>query len=125
LTYGTGAEDAWPTSTAAELVVIGTFTQSSATTGIEVVWNSHVTGSGGGTCSFHIRVDGVESVPGNLGPTITSNGDYYPISTTDIFTGLAAGTHTVTVWDRGLGSTSCFDNPGNYPHTVIVTEYQS
>jgi len=105
--------------------VIGTFTKSSATTGIEVVWNSHVTGSGGGYCSFHIRVDGVESVPNNLGPTITSNGDYYPISTTDIFTGLAAGTHTITVWDRGLSSTLCWDNPGNYPHTVIVTEYQS
>ena len=98
--------------------------KSSATTGIEIIWNSHVTGSAG-FCNFHIRVDGATAIPGYLGAVIQGDNTYHPVSTTDIYTGLTAGSHAVTLWDRGVGATSCTDNPGNYTRQLIVIEYQT
>ncbi len=120
LTFSGQTDDAAPSSTAKQLRVIGTFTKASAGTSIEIVWNSHV--SGNGYCSFHIRVDGTASPAADLGPVIYGTG-YYPVSTTNVFTGLAAGAHTIAIWDRAVAATLCSDNPGNYLKNVVVTEF--
>lgn len=121
ITYSTGVEDTSISSTREQLRVIGSFTKNFANTDVQVVWNSHVAASGG-SCSFHIRVDGAASPSSDLGAT-TSGGDYDPVSTTNVFPGLGTGTHQITVWVRGVGATSCFENPGNFSHHVVVTEY--
>jgi hypothetical protein len=112
-------------------VILGTFTKVLATTTLQIIWYSHVTANLTGNsqaCNFQVRVD---SAPGSnpYGAIIShfgvSGGNTgFPVSTTDIFTGIPAGSHTLTLWDRApQGATSCVDNAGNYSRTVVVMEY--
>jgi hypothetical protein len=112
-------------STFKQIRTFTTFTKVSASTTVQVVWTSHVSANGG-YCNFHVRVDGNASPATDYGAVIagTDPNAYYPVSTTNVFTGLAAGSHALTLWDRGVGATSCTDNPGNYPdRRLVVTEY--
>jgi hypothetical protein len=108
------------------LRTIGTFTKLSAATDIQIVWNSHV-GGAGLACNFTIRIDDLCGVNNSscISAVINSlsTGAAVPVSTTDIFTGLGAGLHTVSLWGRGVGATSCIDNQGNYERRVFITEY--
>ena len=123
--------DGAPSTTFTSLRTLGTFSKGSATTKVQVVWNGHVTGNVAGPtdgyCTFQVRVDGnastATSYPGATIGGAVGQTPYLIASTTDIFTGLAAGTHTLTLWDRGIRMTSCTDNPGDFDHWVIVTEY--
>jgi hypothetical protein len=119
-----------------QIRTLGAFTKLSAATDIRITWNSHVSGTGN-FCTFHVRVDGSQSNTvtdncgagaGCIGATIGGfsgmpSGVGFPVSTTDVFTGLAAGLHTLTLWDRGASATACVDNVGNFAKQVIVTEY--
>jgi hypothetical protein len=112
---------------------LGNFNKFAATTSIEIVWNSHMSGSmavPGGNCNLQIRVDGSAPIQNGAfdmavlqsptaGPTVS-----VPVSTTDIFLNLASGPHTVSLWVRGVQAADCTDNPGNYSHKAIVTETQ-
>jgi len=40
----------------------------------------------------------------------------------EIFEGLPAGTHDVSLWVRN--TTTCSDNSGNYRRTVLVEEFR-
>jgi hypothetical protein len=120
LFYSGETKDVAPSSTPKQLRTLPSFTKVLATTTVQVVWQSHVNGVG--QCTFTIHVDG--NVSGGYGATISGvdSLEWHPVSTTDVFTGLAAGTHALTLWDRGLG-TSCTDNRFNYPNTMVVIEY--
>jgi hypothetical protein len=127
LNYTTIAEASNPPTTPQQLRVVGTFTKVSAATDIELVWNSHVAGAGDSPiegCNFHVRVNGTASPPDDLGAVISVGQGLNPVSTTNLFTTLGAGTHTVSIWVRGLGASRCIENPGGYSRRVIVTEYQ-
>jgi hypothetical protein len=132
LSYSLTSIDSAPGITPKVLRTLGTFTKASAGTRIQLTWNSHVSGQGD-WCTFHLRIDGVQSdtldncgrgggcVGATIGPRDT--GIQFAVSTTDVWSGLAAGVHTVTLWDRGVNATQCIENEGNFPHHVIVTEY--
>jgi hypothetical protein len=127
LNYSFASTDNAPVSSHRFLANLGTFMKQSATTKIQVVWNSSVNAPNG-ECNFQIRVDSAAMPGGDFGavlnPGTGGNLNFQvPVSTTSIFSALAAGSHTVSLWDRGLGAPSCTDNVGNYTHTVIVTEY--
>ena len=123
VTYN-GTSTSNPGSSHSQLKVIGSFTKARANTDIEITWNSHVSGSG--HCNFQIRVNGVASPTSNFGAVINpgvGNTNYFPVSTTNVWPSLGAGTHQVTIWARGLSTPTCTDNQGNYTRQIIVTEY--
>jgi hypothetical protein len=107
---------------------IGTFTKDSASTAVTATWQSHVRTVlvGGGTfCQYQLRID--DLVP--TGQTAIDTGSVvYAASQTDQqtsfmgrWTGLAAGTHTLSLYLRGNGAT-CTDNFGNFARYVYVQE---
>ena len=121
--YSTTTTDATP-GTAKEVRTFPSFTKANAGTKIQVVWNSHVSANGG-FCNFQVRVDGVQPSTNDFGAVVSgaTPTNFYPVSTTNVTSGLAAGTHTLSLWIRGVGATSCTENPGNYERTITVTEY--
>jgi Collagen triple helix repeat (20 copies) len=138
--YSGATTDSTPSSTVKRLRTIGTFTKANAASKIELLWNSHGTPtlpstSTLGVCNFHLRVDDAQSPAtdvcgtntGCLGAVVgggtSASRLEVPFSTADIFTGLAAGTHTLSLWGRGGGVSSCMENPGNFTRTVVVKEF--
>ncbi len=121
--FGT-RDDTSPSPTPVLLRDLGTFTKVSNTTTVQVVWTSGVYGTGGGFCNFIVRIDGAPSRTGFPGAVFTANSVIYPASTTDVFTGLTAGSHTVSLWSRGTAGL-CEDNWGNFNNVAVVTEYQT
>lgn len=105
---------------------IGSFTKLSASSNVTTTWLSHVRTTGATTfCQFQVRIDGAQTQisSGFDGIVLYSDGSSAtaPVSQTDYWTGLAAGTHTVSIWLRG-NAASCNDNGGNFQRAVIVTE---
>jgi len=110
-----------------QLRVVGNFTKESASTAITTAWNAHVQTAGTvgvSFCHYQVRIDGNPPAGvgfAGLGSGVVNYGDHQAASTTDFWTGLAAGTHEVTIWVRGL-ATACGLNFGNFEHSVVVTE---
>ena len=104
---------------------VGNFSKASAETGVKLTWQSHVTMTGGTSCTWQIRVDGLNGV-GTTDFTgtqaITNSTDRESLSVVDVFSGLATGTHTVSIWVRGAGGPTCVDNSGNFERSVLVEE---
>jgi len=121
---------------------IGTFTKDSAASSVEITWNSDIVRRvNGDFCTWHVRVDDNQSVAvdagggqtGRLGAT-TTDSFVAPASTTDVFAGLSAGLHTVSLWLTGNGAATfpkCQENTGNgtpavpagNTRWVVITEY--
>jgi hypothetical protein len=118
---------------------LGTFTKDSATSVIEVTWNSDVVKvTGGDYCTWHVRVDDNQSInpdsggaqTGRLGAT-TTDAFVTPASTTDVFSGLALGSHSLSLWLTATTAAQCQENTGNgsvavpkdNTRWVIITEY--
>jgi hypothetical protein len=113
--------DSAPTSGYALLAIAGTFTKQSGSTAIEIDWNGHAA-TDGAFCDYQVRVDGIQPDQGAGRAVIGStNGFGAPTGVTALFSGLAAGTHEVEVYDRGA-ATSCTINPGNFPETFLIKE---
>jgi hypothetical protein len=78
-----------------------------------------------GFCDFQIRIDG--AAPGDdAGRAVTGGTNTFgtPVGVTALFSGLAAGSHTVAVFDRGsvAAGGSCDINPGQFPETFLIEE---
>lgn len=113
-------------NTFTELRSIGTFTKQYAATDIRLVWLSQAGGDGTSTfssaCNFQPRVDGSEGGNG-YGAVVSSMGEEMPVTVVQTYSGLAAGSHTVTLWARHSPWTgSCFDNLGDYTRKVYIEE---
>jgi hypothetical protein len=116
-------------STTASELATGThsFTKANASTKIEVTVNSRFAAGTFASASgiqFEIRVDGVATTyVGNVG-TITTSGATEFISMYAVFTGLAAGTHTVSLWAKTNAGTSAgvMADPGGWGGKIIVKE---
>jgi hypothetical protein len=66
--------------TFSQLRILGTFTKVAASTDIQLIWSSHVSGSaGGGSCSFQPRIDGSESGNG-YGAVIANTGTIFSVA---------------------------------------------
>ena len=105
---------------------VGTFNKVAADTAIELTWNSHLTMVGTVVCDFQVRIDntaagGTGLITGPSGRAVLQT-SAAPASVTQYFAGLPAGSHTVSIWVRGVSATSCTENDGNYTRTVFVKE---
>ncbi len=129
--YSGQTTDATPTLAFKQLRVLGTFTKVAPTTNVQVTWNSHVfmtATAASQDCAFQIRIDGNPANAANYGAVLiaaATGSAFAPVSTTDIFTGLGAASHTITLWEQtnGAGSTTCGDNSGNFTRQVVVAEF--
>jgi len=106
--------------------VVGTFTKDRADSVIELVALGHASGSGV-ACSWQLRIDGANN-QGAAGAGAFDGTEAnvqinagVPYTITSVFQGLAAGSHQVTLWVRGVAS-NCTNNPGNYTRVVYVNE---
>jgi hypothetical protein len=117
------------TSAMAQLDNLFTFTKKSASSIIEVHFNSRVFsgtfGSGTTGAVFEIRIDGNEPNYGNRG-AITSSATHQFVSIFSVFTSLAAGNHTVSVWGFSTdGTVSNFVlDSGGFGGRIIIKETQ-
>jgi hypothetical protein len=121
-----GSSSATPTGTPTLYRTFGTFTKTNASSVIEIVWNGEVSGSpiGGGLCQYQLRIDGAQG--SGLDPigagTVDLDLRHKPVSQTSMWTGLVAGTHTVSLFLRGT-ATNCSYNADNFDSTLLVKEY--
>jgi hypothetical protein len=106
---------------------IGSFVKVSDGTAILLDWNAHGSSSGG-FCEFQLRIDGLNDNGSSstafenagAGAVVFAN-QVHPIAVKGLFTGLAAGEHSVEIWLRG-SATTCGLNSGDFGQTIIVTE---
>ena len=113
-----------PGTTLTELRTLGNFTKVLDSTDIKLTWVSHVSGSGGnsGHCNFQPRIDGSAGNNG-YGAIIADSSTAAAVVVAQTYTGLSAGTHTISLWARSTAvANSCADNPGNYPRNVYIEE---
>ncbi len=103
-----------------------TFTKALADTKIELYFNSRIsvgaiTGYGP---MFELRVDDLETTIQSRGVVFTSSSDDW-ITMLAVFDGLAAGTHSVSVWAYATGSGSVTDiiiDRGGFGGSIVVKE---
>ena len=115
-------------TTYAKIADAGSFTQVNSNSPIEVTFNGRiaVTGTLSGTgAAFELRVDDTATTNGRARANLKSSeigSDGILASITGIFTGLSSGTHTVSIWVRGVNGsgTSAFVDPGCWSTDHIV-----
>lgn len=110
-----------------KLVDVGTFTKGSASSSLEITFNGRIsartiTGTG---VVFQLRVDDQASTAGWAGANLLAadaGEEGAPVSITGIFTGRAAGAHTVSLWVAGAygGGTSAFVDRGCWSTDHVV-----
>ena len=126
ISYNVETVDAAP-GALKEVRVFSPFTKLSANTKIQLVWNSHVYAGGpaGSYCIFQIRVDGVQTPDhsGVVAPMSSTGGGHYQASMTTVISGLAAGSHALSLWTQGVSPGTCADNLGGYKRTITITEF--
>jgi hypothetical protein len=116
------ATDATVSSTYEQLDDLDSFSKAYEGTTIKLTWTDHVaTGGTPGTsfCDYQVRVDG--DVPDADARAVNYDTEQ-AVELTEIFSGLAAGSHDLTLWVRGNG-TSCSVNHGNFTQSVLVEEF--
>ena len=105
---------------------IGAFTKAAAGTGVKLTWQSQVLKSTASPsqCVWQIRVDGLNSSGGTslAGADTVVYTTEQAVTSLDIFSGLAAGSRTVSIWVRASVGTNCVENSGNFPRSLFVEE---
>ncbi len=126
ITYGSATSFS-PTSEYQKMRELGTFTKHREDSTIVTTWNSHTTTSFSGiigSCVYQIRIDNAAPEEQGSGTVHGANDAPTPVSATNIFSGLSAGTREVSLWVRGTsGVTSCLENSGGWVRVVQVMEY--
>jgi len=85
---------------------IGTFTKQVANSTLELTFNGRTYATfsfGVPGAIFELRVDNAATSNGRARASYRENGVDVQTSITGIFTGLAAGNHTVSMWVQGVG----------------------
>lgn len=106
---------------------VGSFTKLKAHTDIMLHWNGTATANTG-YCEFQPRIDGRKDTgstsssfePASGGSAVVAGPD--AVAPSALFSGLAAGAHTVSIWVQGTSGATCVLGVGNYGQTVIVEE---
>ena len=82
----------------------------------------------GDYCFVQLRVDGLNDEGGSSATTGTGseageiNGIGAPATVFAVFTGVPAGTHTLSVWERSSSGGNCTENTGGWPRSAFVEE---
>ena len=121
------------TTTYQKIGDMGTFTKNIANSFIELNLQTNLyVGSFTGTTGviFELRVDGVATSFGRATALLRTTGTYEPITIIGAFSGLSAGSHTVSLWAKSIFNTAtnimwdngCFNLFGT--NNVLVKEFQ-
>jgi len=121
------------TTSYTKVVDIGGFIKAGANSTIEVTFNGRIAvlsmDSGSSGAIFELRVDDTATTNGRARAPLKLaevGGNGIPVSMTGIFTGLAAGSHTVSVWVQGAfaGGSNALVDPGCWSSDhVVVKEF--
>jgi len=113
---------------------MGTFNKNSSNTFIELNLQTFLTvntfGTGCVAVIYELRVDGLATTNGNATALMRTASTYAPVSITGVFSGLATGSHTVSLWAKGVNgtATSAYYDPGCFngigTNNVLVKEYK-
>jgi hypothetical protein len=121
------------TSTYQRVATIGTFTKLQAASTIRLVWNGEIEFSGTGTtyCKLELRIDDKDAT-GASGASTPLNAPGQALihapttadtaSVTVHFSGLAVGTHEVSLWIRNVNGSSCGTGGSNSPAQNVYVE---
>jgi hypothetical protein len=115
-----------------QIATIGSFTKQKAGTVITLDWNGGVgsNGASGTTyCLFQLRIDGQDST-GVTSPTDSASGIaelaapafLAGVDVRGIFSGLAAGSHTIILRALNAGTHGCYSSYSNYDTQVVNLE---
>lgn len=114
-----------------EIAEIGEFTKERPDTAIKLTWTGNVRFVGTGTtnCRFQPRIDGNNALgPGNNDTTAPGQAIIYPPTregtetVTVFFEGLAAGSHSVSLWARSLNAEACIVSRFTSTHQHVYIE---
>ncbi len=128
----TGTSSISITSTYAKQATLGTFSKLRADSRLEITFHGRifVETLTGNAAYFELRVDDNPTTLGGrtlIKSSEAGGSDGIPVSMTAIFTGLGAGTRTISIWIKtasGTGTTAMV-NPGNYSSDhLIIREIQ-
>lgn len=123
------------TATYQKIGDMGTFTKNVANSLIElnVQTNLYLGSFGSGTNGvvYELRVDGVATSFGNATALLRTAGTFDAVTITGVFSGLSAGSHTVSLWAKASNSgtainamwdAGCFNGVGT--NNVLVKEFK-
>lgn len=120
-------------TTAVKISDVGSFTVENAASLVEVNYQGRllVYGFTGNGVFFELRVDDLTGIaidpdqPSGLALVRSVEvGQYVPSNFSGFWTGLAAGSHTVSVWARassGTGDNAVID-PGGWPSNIVIVK---
>jgi hypothetical protein len=122
-----------PANTWTKVGDIGSFTKQAASR-VEITYNGRLCvgawGSGAMGADFELRTDGAAGGSGRARATVAtidSSSMGISVAMTGLFTGLGAGSHTISIWVHGYNGTvnSVQVNPGNFNAAhVVVNEFK-
>ena len=121
------------TATYQKIGDMGTFTKNVANSLIElnVQTNLYIASFAGATGAvYELRVDGVATSFGNATALLRTAGTFDAVTITGVFSGLSAGSHTVSLWAKAVNGTGtnamwdagCFNSFGT--NNVLVKEFK-
>ena len=115
-----------PETTPIFLKALGSFTKKSDTTKLVVTYSDFLTSNDSTViCAIIVYIDGVGSNGPISQPLIhSSSSSATTLTAVGVFSGIAAGTHDVDLYFRGLGTGTCQENGGNYKQQVSIIEMQ-
>lgn len=131
LTFSEGNEitfNATNSQTFVKVRDVGTFSKSTAGSTVRLTLIDHGTRTGTSPyalCAWQLRIDDLNAAGGgdlDGYEAITGSASPVPLFTQSYFEGVAAGTHTVSLWTRSTDGDTCFNNPGNFARKVVVEE---
>jgi hypothetical protein len=115
------------------LTTIGSFTKENAASFVEVTFQGRIAVTGGMTgtgVTFELRIDNAATTYGRaraIVKTAEVGNDGITVTIMGLFTGLSAGTHTVSMWVEGMhgSATGLYLDPGCWSTDIVyVREYR-
>jgi hypothetical protein len=111
---------------------VGNFTKQRAGSTLRLDWSAHSTRAAGLFCHYQLRIDGrandgdnAVNYQGDQEGNVVSYSLDESVATFAEFAAVPAGVHTVQIYLRSLGGSTCTLNFGNFNQQVVVEEYQA
>jgi hypothetical protein len=106
---------------------LGHFTKHQSKSVLQVTYDTQMSAPSGDYCFLQLRVDGLNDQGGSsatvgTGSEATEIDGLAPATVFAVFTGVPAGTHTLSVWERSASGGACTENTGGWPRSAFVEE---
>jgi len=110
-----------------QVETLGQFTKQQSNTVLQITYDTEIGAPSGDYCFVQLRVDGLNDEQGSSTTQGTGSeaGEIDGNTTATVFavfTGVPAGTHTLSVWERSASGGTCSENTGGWPRSAFVEE---